>query len=169
MDIREALLKEHSKLQCKRIVDYIGADKKKFAELMALFFEGEYRLTQRASWPLSYCIDENPSLIQPYFGRLFDMLQKPKVHDAVIRNIIRLLQHMEIPRQYHGKIMTICFEYIASENIPAAIKAFSLTVLHNLSRHYPDIQSELRLIIEERWDHETPAFKSRAKKILSRI
>jgi len=39
MDIREALLVEHSKAQCKKIVDYIGADKKKFAEFMRLFWE----------------------------------------------------------------------------------------------------------------------------------
>jgi hypothetical protein len=169
MDIREALLKEHSKSQCKKIVDYIGADTKRFAELMTLFFEGEYRVTQRAAWPLSYCIEKNPLLIQPYFGRLFDMLQKPGVHNAVIRNIIRLLQYIEIPKRYHGKIMTICFEYITSENIPAAVKAFSLTVLHNLSRQYMEIQWELKLIIEERWDKETPAYRSRAKKILSRI
>jgi hypothetical protein len=47
-----------------------------------------------------------------------------------------------------------------------AIKAFALTVLQNLSAVYPDIKPELKLIIEERWPHETAAFHSRARKIL---
>lgn len=169
MDIRDALLKEHSKLQCSKIVRYIGSDKRKFAELMKVFFEGEYRVIQRASWPLSYCIQENPALIQPYWSRLCEMLQRPGIHNAVVRNILRLLQYINIPKRYHGRIMTICFDYIAEENIPAAVKAFSLTVLDNLSQSYPEIRSELQLVIEERLDRETPAFKSRAKKILGRV
>jgi hypothetical protein len=53
MDLLAALTEEHSKAQCNKIVAYIGNDKKKFAELMKLFFEGEYRITQRAAWPMS--------------------------------------------------------------------------------------------------------------------
>lgn len=169
MDIRQTLLAEHSRSQCRKIVKYIGADKKRFAELMTVFFRGEYRVTQRAAWPISYCVQENPSLIVPYFKRLLDVLQKKEVHPAVTRNIIRLLQYVEIPNRYRGKLMTTCFEYISADNVPVAVKAFSLTVLYNLSHDYPDILSELKIIIDQRWVHETPAFKSRAKKILQRI
>jgi len=169
MDIKEALLAEHSKSQCKKIVAYIGTDKRKFSELMGAFFEEEYRMTQRASWPMGSCVQENPGLIVPYFGKLLSMLQRPHVHNAVPRNIIKLLQDIELPRRYHGKIMTICFDYISSDDTPVAIKAFSLTVLNNLSKEYPEIRPELKLVIEERWDHETAAFKSRAKKILKQM
>lgn len=103
MDIRQALIKEHSKSQCKKIVDYIGADKKKFAELMNAFFEGEYRITQRAAWPMSYSVTEHPELINPYFEKLLAMLQKPGVHNAVVRNITRLLQDLKIPKNIMEK------------------------------------------------------------------
>src|SRR5215204_947755 len=169
MDIREALLVEHSKAQCKKIVDYIGADKKKFAEFMRLFLGHEYRITQRAAWPLSYCVQKHPELITPYFGQLLRMLQKPGVHNAVVRNIIRLLQDINVPKKYHGRIMTICFEFVSDINTPIAVKAFSLTVLDNLSKDYPEIAAELKLIIEERWEHETAAFQSRAKKVLRKM
>lgn len=169
MDIRETLLAEHSKAQCKKIVDYIGADKKKFAELMGLFLGSEYRVTQRAGWPLSYCGQKHPELITPYFGQLMKMLQKPGVHNAVVRNITRLLQDIPLPKKYHGKIMTICFEFVSDINTPIAVKAFSLTILDNLSKDYPEIAPELKLIIEERWEHETAAFKSRGKKILRKM
>ena len=49
---------------------------------------------------------------------------------------------------------------------PVAIKAFSLTTLFNLSKFYPEVENELKLIIENNWDNETAAFKSRGKKIL---
>ena len=169
MDIRQALLAEHSKAQCSKIVNYIGSDKRKFKELMKAFFSGEYRITQRAAWPLSYCVSNYPQLVTPYLDQLLATLENPDVHNAVVRNIIRLLQDIKIPKRYHGKIMTICFDFISSETIQVAIKAFSLTVLNNLAKDYPEIRPELKLIIEERWDNESPAFKSRARKILDRL
>jgi hypothetical protein len=169
MDIRQALLKEHSKAQCRKIVDYIGSDKKRFKQLMDAFFAGEYRMTQRAAWPLSHCVSNHPQLITPYLARLLDTLENPGVHNAVVRNIIRLLQDIKVPKAFHGRIMTSCFNFISSETIPAAIKAFSLTVLNNLAEDYPEIRPELKLIIEERWDNESAAFRSRAKKIINQF
>ncbi len=169
MNIKDSLLAEHSKKQTDRIVKYIGADAGRFAVLMKLFFAGEYRITQRAAWPMSYCVQNHPELIKPYFKKLLDFLQKPGVHAAVIRNTVRLLQDIDIPEKYHGQVMSICFDYIQDIKTPAAVKAFSLTILQNLSKKYPEILPELKTIIEERWSHETPAFKSRAKKILKTI
>jgi hypothetical protein len=65
--------------------------------------------------------------------------------------------------------MNSCFELIAEHTTPVAIKAFSLTVLDQLAASYPEIKPELKLIIEERWEHETAAFRSRAKKILKKL
>ena len=133
---------------------------------MHQFFGNDYRVTQRAAWPLSYIVQENPGLVAPYFAKLIDILQKPGVHNAVKRNITRLLQSIQIPKKYHGRIMTICFGFISDITTPVAVKAFSLTVLDNLSKNYPEIAPELKLIIEERWEQETAAFRSRARKIL---
>jgi len=57
MDIREALLAEHSKRQTMKIVRYINGDPARFAELMKLFLGDTYRLSQRAAWAVNYCAD----------------------------------------------------------------------------------------------------------------
>lgn len=168
-DILEMLLREHSKKQCAKIVKYIGSDKARFASLMKLFFNGEYRVTQRAAWPMSYAAIKHPDLIQPYLNKLINNLDKEDLHDAIKRNTVRLLQEIDIPKKYHGKLMDTCFALIESHTAAAAIKAFSLTILHNLSKEYPEIKAELKLIIEDRWEHETAAFKSRGRKILKSL
>ncbi|HLY69977.1 MAG TPA: hypothetical protein VKR53_09615 [Puia sp.] len=166
MNLEKTILEEHSKKQCEKIVRYIGNDKERFAQLMELFFKGEYRVTQRAAWPMSYCIKNYPELIQPYFKPLLDNLAKKNLHNAVKRNTVRLLQYVEIPKKYYGKLMNICFDFILSNETAVAIKVFSLTILQNLSKTYPEILPEIRLVVEERWDQETVAFKSRARKII---
>ena len=65
--------------------------------------------------------------------------------------------------------MNNCFSFIESNTTAVAIRAFSFTTLYNLSKLYPEIENELKLVIEERWNNETAAFKSRAKKILKEL
>lgn len=166
IDLEQLLRQEHSKKQTDRIVRYVGDDKRRFAALIRLFFKGEYRITQRAAWPLSYCVRAHPELIGPYFKPMLDNLGRKDIHVAVIRNTVRLLQDVSIPKKYHGRVMNTCFDFLQSAETPVAVKAFSLTILANLTRAYPDIRGELRLIIEEQWEHATPAIRSRAKRIL---
>ena len=169
MNLREQILKEHSKANCNRIVKWIGGNQQRFDELFSLFINDEYRVVQRAAWPLSFTVINHPELIKKHFSKLIKNLQKPKIHDAVKRNTVRLLQDIKIPEKFHGEVMDICFRYIASPDEAAAVKAFSLTILENLSHHYPEIKNELKLVIEERWAYETAAFHSRAKKIFKNI
>lgn len=77
----------------------------------------------------------------------------------------RIVQYIGSNKDHLEK-MSRCFEYVASPETPIAVKAFSLTVLSNFSTTYPEIASELRLIIEDQWEHATPSFRSRAKKVL---
>ena len=169
MNIKTALLKEHSKKQCAAIEKWVGNDQKRFDELFDLFLHEEYRVVQRAGWPISNCIEQHPALIKKHFARLLKNLGKEGIHDAVKRNTIRLLQFVDIPEKFHGQVMNICFNYINSPSENAAVKAFALTVLDNLSKQYPEIKPELKTIIEDRWAYETAAFHSRARKILKKL
>lgn len=169
MKLRDQILKEHSKANCDIIVNWVGDSQQRFDELFDLFLNDEYRVVQRAGWPLSYAVSAHPKFIQKHFSRLLKNLQKPGLHNAVRRNTVRLLQDVTIPQKFQGQVMDLCFEYINSPTEAIAVKAFALTVLDNLSQQYPEIKPELRTIIEDRWDYETAAFRSRAKKILKKL
>lgn len=169
MKLRDELLKEHSKANCMRIVSWIGNSEKRFAELVHLFLNDEYRVVQMAAWPLSYVLEANPGLAGKHLPLLLNNLDKPGLIPAVRRNTIRALQTLPIPEEYHGIVMNHCFNYVSDPTEKPAVKAFSLTVLENLSKIYPDIKGELKLIIESNMENESPAFVSRAKKILKRM
>ena len=62
--------------------------------------------------------------------------------------------------------MDICFKYVESPTEAVAVKAFSLTVLGNLAKQYPDILPEIKIIIEEQMPHQTASFKVRARLFL---
>ena len=166
MDIRQALMTEHSKQQTMAIVEYIGEDPKRFAELMKVFFEGEYRLTQRAAWPMNYCAERHPTLILPYLPKLLDCLEREDMHDAVRRNVVRLLQYIEIPKRLTGKVYSHCIDLLDDADQPAAVRAFAMTVATRIAKSEPDLINELRLIVSKHLPHATAAFRARAKQVL---
>lgn len=169
MDLNEQLLAAASKANCDVIVNWVGNKQNRFDELVTFFLSGEPVLSQRAGWPLSYAGRKHPILVQKHLKKLVKNLQKSNLHDAIKRNTIRLLESIEIPEEITGTLMNICFDYISSPVEKPAIKAFSLTVLENMTVKYPEIRSELKTIIEDRWDYETAAFRARARKILKKL
>ena len=165
MDIKKELLKEHSKKQTTKVMNYIGNDNQRFKSLVKVFLDGPYRVTQRAAWPLSFCVRAHPQLITPHLKAVLKMLDKKDAHVAVKRNIMRLLQDIEIPKQLYGIVADKCFNLMdPSEAI--AVRVFSMSVLSNIARHEPDLKRELRIIIEDQLPFASAAFLSRSKKIL---
>ena len=141
----------------------------RFDELFHLFLNDEYRVVQRAAWPVSNSVIAHPAFINKHWSKLIRNLEKPDLHNAVKRNSIRLMQDIEIPEKYHGEIMNICFKYLESPTEALAVKVFSMSVLGDLAKKYPEIKSELKLLIEDQLPHQTAGFKSRAKKILKKL
>ena len=166
MDIRQALLAGHSKRSTMSIVEYIGDDAARFAELMAIFFEGEYRLTQRAAWPMNYCAEHHSELIQPYLPKLLACLDRDDMHVAVKRNVVRLLQYVEIPKRLRGRVFAHCVDLLANPAETIAVRVFAMTVAARVAQTQPALLNELRLIVRQHLPHSTAAFRARARNVL---
>jgi hypothetical protein len=166
MDLRTEILKEHSKAQAHKIADYVGSNAKRFEALIEVYLAGPYRVTQRAAWPLSLCVESHPSLIGPHLKKVLDYLKKPGIHNAVKRNTMRLLQFITVPKRNHDQVVNLCFDYLQRKQEPVAVKAFAMTVLGKIIEDKPELQRELKIILEDQLPFASPAFRVRAVKIL---
>lgn len=168
MDIRAALLKEHSKKQTMLIVNYIGNDKERFAELMECFLGDIYRVTQRAAWVVGYCAECQPQLVEPYLETMIDLLGRNDVHVAVKRSVVGFLQFIEIPENLKGKAYDYCFDLLGDPSETIAVRCFAMSVAFNIAKNEPDLLNELKILIAGCMKHSpTPGFASRAKKLLN--
>ena len=164
MDIKVRLEAEHSKSLTTAIVNYIGGDKPRFKVLMQLFLQGEYRLMQRAAWPLSYVCRAHPQLVKPYIAKLIQKLGEPGHHPAITRNILRIFQDLDIPEKDQAVFLDICFKFIRGAAFPAAIRAFAITCASGICKQYPELKQELLLVLKELEAHpQPPAIRQRIK------
>ncbi len=166
MDLKAAILKEHSKQQAIFIRDYIDDNQELFDELMTHFFSNTYRVTQRAAWIMTHCTEKRPHLIRPHLEKMVLNLKDEKIHVAVKRNTVRLLQDVELPEELMGTVADCCFNFLANPNEAVAVRIFSMSILYNLCQKEPDLADELRIIIEEFMPHGTTGFQSRGRKVL---
>ena len=166
MNLKKEILSEHSKAQRDRIVAYVGKDKKRFSALVNVFLAGPYRVTQRASWPLSIVAEHHPRLFSPHLRKIVANLKKNDLHDAVKRNTIRLLQFLEIPKSLQGPVADVCFSFLQNPKEAIAVRVFSMTVLTQIAKKQPGLKKELAMMIEDQLLYAGPAFRSRARKVL---
>lgn len=165
MDIREALLAEHSKSQTATIVDFVGDDVERFVELMRLFLGDTYRVSQRAAWAASNCIERYPDLIKPYYSKLFEQLERSDVHPAVKRNVVRMLQFVDVPKRYEGRVFDACYNFIDDPKESIAVRCFSLTVAAKVARSSPELLNELKMVATKYSHTDTAGFRSRMKRV----
>ncbi len=169
MNIKEELFAEHSKQQAVTVAKYACELKENMQQLIDCLLSPDTIIAQRAAWSIGWSVRIDRNSLLPFLPLLIPLMERKDVHDAIIRNIMLVLESIDIPEEYHGFVMNGCFNFIENPATPPAIKAYSMTTVYNLSKYYPEILQELKTIIENNWDNESPAFKSRGKKILKSI
>ena len=168
MSLREEILKEYSKPYVAYLAKKIGPNQEAFDELIDIMLNGTSVQKQRAAWIMTHCLDEHLWLIEKHVESLVLNLQND-IHDAVKRNTLRGLQHVDIPEETLGIAADVCFSFLHSGTEPIAIKAHSMTILFNITKKYPDLKDELRLAIEEQIPFGSAGIKSRGNKILKAL
>ena len=159
MNLRDEILKEHSKVQCEKIVAGVGSSQKKFDELLHLFLNDEYRVVQRAGWPLSEIARKFPHLFLPHLPDIAAHARRRDQHPAFRRNICRIMEAMVIPETNEGEWMDLAFQFLEDPSEAIAVKAHCISILTRLCIKYPEIIPELRLLLAEQ--KQTPALRAR--------
>lgn len=165
MDFAKMLEERQSKAITNDIVNFVVKHPDSLNELMNLFLFGELRISQRASWPVGDLGVKDPHLFEPYIESIVKNMHNP-VHDAVLRNSLRILGSIEIPEELQGEVYELCFNFLLDLKFPIAIRVFSMTVLSNIAKNFPELKEELISVIEEHYPHGSAGFKSRARKCL---
>jgi len=165
MNLLSELKIDSSGARVRKIAWHVLEHPETFEELMSCFLSEDYRIAQRASNVVNHCVESKNELVYPYINTIIEHLKKT-VHDAVKRNSMRMFQFIDIPEEYLGEIAGLGFKYLDSEKEAVAIRVFSMTVLYNITRKFPGIKDELKMMIEDHLPYGTAGFKARAKKVL---
>ena len=153
---------------CKQLAAEIGNNKKQLEKLLLIIEAKDGKISDRAAWVLTFWMDEHPEKLQSLLPRFVKWLSDKNVSEPVKRQTLSIIQHAEIPEALHGQILDVCFNTSQAADVGSAPKAFCLHLLNGLCHFYPELLPEIRLIIEDRWLVEKPAFHSAARHLLKK-
>ena len=168
MDLKTALLDNGNPQWQNHLCQYVCEDKLRFRQLMGYFYSGDTWLTQRSTLIILACAKEKPQWISGQIPQMVKILNR-KLPISLKRNILRILQYQPIPEALWGHTADQCFNFLSSSREAVAVKAFSMTVIYNLTKQLPDLARELRLLIEEQYDLGSAGFKARGRRVLNQL
>ena len=166
MNLREQLLKEHSKKNSERIAAYIGEDKERYLDLWRLVKTGLPPIPQRAVYALDHCALSYTPTIYPLMPEMIQLLQQD-VHVAIKRNLMKMFAGAAtIPEDLTAELFDLCLKWMVEKKTAIAVKAHTMQVAYNIAKPYPELRNELRYVLNEQIKHGSKGIISRGKRIL---
>ncbi|PCJ67456.1 MAG: hypothetical protein COA58_03820 [Bacteroidetes bacterium] len=161
--LQELSQRPNTKQTINDIIEFIGDSTELFAELMDIFLNGTLRVSQMTSWALGHIGEQKPELITPYHSELVAQLQNPERHSAVRRNIVRIYQTCEIPKEIEGELYEISIGFVLDPKEAIAIRAFSMRICERIAIRYPDLAPELIDAIKSILPNASSGLKNRGR------
>lgn len=171
MDIRTALLAEHSLVQAKRIASFAAADEASLKELIDIFLSGNTKETQRAAWALSHFAEAQPERLHDYFPALLLRCSEPDIPDAAKRAVSRMLPLIHMDEPAAESALNLCFAWLEDTKETIAVRCFSMSALEHLTITLPELRMALEQSITHILTYEkcSAGIKSRAAKVLRQL
>ncbi len=167
MNFREQLLTELSRKNVDYIIHSMGDNEDYFAEIIRLILTDTDPIPQRASWVADGVCLKYPALIEKHLPALIEALPS-FTHSGTRRNILKIISRTNIPEDYQGVLIDMCFNLLADTDEPVAVRVHAMQIIANHLPEYPELANELREVIEDQADKSSPGLRARGRKILGK-
>jgi hypothetical protein len=155
-----------SRAQANKLIRWVGTDKRRYAQMMEYFLNGDEQLAKKSAWILGHVTEKYPELVKPWLEPMIKKIGQDNVHGALKRNAIRILQFAEIPKKVQGIVTNLCFKFLSSQKEETAVRTFAITVIGNIAKDQPELMNELEIVVRQQIPCSAPAFRARARMVL---
>lgn len=168
-DLKAALIDDIREFKAPGLACFI-LDKHLEDELINYCLNEDSLLSSRAMWVLGHCTDIEFDRFIPYHEILINNLNKPNLHDGVIRNTLRLFLIHPVPEKHQAFMLDNCYNYVKDPSVAIAIRAFAIAVIFNISKPYPELLLELEQVLNLLpLEDESPGMRSKIRNVLKAI
>ena len=166
MYMKNVLGTGRSKGKVKEILEYIGADADRLAELMDLVLGEDKALSIYSSWVLYHALDVEALDFTPYTDLCIGPMIRPS-HPMMERGLLKLFRVIDHwPEEQFSEIVDHMMATIMNTSSKIAAQALSMEALWKHLQPYPELIEELMIVIEEGMPYGSAGYKAKARKIL---
>jgi hypothetical protein len=130
----------------KEMISYLKSHPVDFEEAIKLAIADKPPYSWRAAWLLWSCMDKNDHRINRYIGKIIDVL--PTKGDAQARELLIILQRMELSAEYEGKLFDICINIWERIGKQPSVRFNAFKLMVKIIKNHPDLSAEIKILTE---------------------
>lgn len=130
----------------KQMVSYIREHPEYFSELIELAVQDKLPCSWRAAWMLWSCMDDNDMRVKGYISKIVKML--PRVKDNQLRELLMVLQRLELSEKIETKLLDFCTELWMKTNKVPSVRYNAFRLMVKVVRKHPALLKEVELLTQ---------------------
>jgi hypothetical protein len=150
------------------MISYVAAHPKSFKEAIKLTMADKQPYSWRAAWLLWSCMKKNDQRILKHVKDLIKVL--PNRKDNQQREILKILQQMEIKEEIEGLLFDQCvtiWEKIAKQ---PSVRFNAFVMLTKIAQRYPELSQEIYVLTQDQYmESLSPAVGKSITKMINSI
>lgn len=151
------------------LINYLIEYPNQLDALIAIGLSNDQKENWRAIWIADKIHEKHPELIRPYLGQLTEALKTTSC-DSKLRHLLKLISLNPIDQQYLSFLLAYCLELVDNATSPIANRVHGMQILFEISEQEPELKPELIQLFEHELEkHESPAIRSRGKRLLKKL
>ncbi len=131
------------------MIAYLKSNPRDFDEAIKLVLSDKQPYSWRAAWALWSCIHKNDQRIQKHVEKIIDIL--PIRRDNQLRELLIILQQMEIDESLEGKLFDICVTIWKRIEKQSSVRYHAFKTMIKIAKKHPDLTKEIQLITDSRY------------------
>lgn len=167
-EIQNIIIQARSKKSIREIAQLAIDDESILKLLLKNIRIEQDRSFYTSSWALCDISEINHTIFNPHIAYIFSTIQNSK-HPGLKRNLMKLMQFVEIPNDLELEIGETCLSYFKDQHETIAVRAYSVTILEQLIPQNMIFNEDVLFEIERQRIQATPALNARTKRYLKKV
>jgi len=131
------------------MISFLRSHPEYFEEAIRLAVSDKQPYSWRAAWLLWSCMDNNDPRVQKYIKKIIDTL--PATNDGQQRELLMILQRMELTERYEGKLFDICLTIWEKTGKKPSVRYNAFKVILKIVKKHPDLSGEIMFLTESHY------------------
>ncbi len=146
------------------MISYMKSHPEDFDEAISIAIADKQPYSWRAACLLWSCMDENDQRIRGHIERIIDIL--PTRSDNQLRELLIILQRMELNDDCEGKLFDICVNIWEKVGKQASVRYNAFKLMVKIVKRHPDLSKEIIFLTEPLY---TDSLSDNVKKSIFRM
>lgn len=136
------------------------------ADLIELI-HAEKKVATRFSWMLGGIVERDPQRLRPVMPYLFTQRKAILIHNFE-RSLAKMFSLAGIPEEIEGEVVEALFQWLMDPKVLLSTRIFAMAALDRCCKQQPELQHELRLVLERIVLENGGSLEKKARAILGR-